>query len=202
MDKLPARMTARRRLPVAILLVVLAALALSACGDSHTPLTHEDNTGAGGVNSNYITLGGVKYQVQISRELNPYKVEDAAYLSGIPAAKRQPPPGYVWFAVFLLALNPGHSPEPVASTFALNDTQGNVYTPITLPAGNLYAYHATTLQPGQQIPIVDSTAYYSPTQAALLLFQIPTSAYDNRPLTLTFSDPADPTKVGTVTLDV
>ncbi len=202
MDKLPARMNARRRLPLAILLVLLAALALSACGDSHTPLTHEDNTGAGGVNSNYITLDNVKYQVQISRELNPYKVEDMGYLAGIPASQQQPPPGYVWFAVFLLALNPGHNPEPVVSSFTLSDTEDNVYTPLKLPAENMYAYRPTTLAPGQQIPIVDSAAYYSPTQASLLLFKIPTSAYDNRPLTLTLTDPADPTKTATVTLDV
>lgn len=202
MDKLPARMTPRRRPIIAILLVLLAALALSACGDSHTPLTHEDNTGAGGVNSNYITLGGVKYQVQVSRELNPYKVEDAAYLAGLPTAKLQPPPGYLWFAVFLLALNPGHQTQPLVSSFTLSDTQGNVYHPIPLPAGNLYAYHATTLAPGKQVPDVDSTAYYGPTQASLLLFQIPVSAYSNRPLILTLTDPTDPTKTATVTLDV
>ncbi len=77
MSKLRARMTVRRRPALASLLVLALALALSACGSSHTPLNHEDNTGAGGVNSDYITLDGLKYQVQVSRLLDPYKVEDA-----------------------------------------------------------------------------------------------------------------------------
>ncbi len=202
MGKLPARMAARRRQALAILLALLAVVALAACGDSHTALTHEDNTGAGGVNSNYVTLNGVKYQVQVSRQLNPYKVEDASYLLGIPAAARQPEPGYLWFAVFLLALNPGHTTEPVVSSFSLSDTQGNVYFPATLPATNLYAYRATALAPGQQIPAVDSPGYYSPTQASLLLFKVPISVYDDRPLTLTLVDPVDASQTATVTLDV
>lgn len=202
MSKLPARMTVRRRPVLACLLTLLAALALSACGSSHTQLNHEDNTGAGGVNSDYISLGGLKYQVQISRTLNPYKVEDAAYLAGIPPRLAQLPPGQEWFGVFMLVLNPGHLPEPAASDFTLSDTRGNMYKPVALPTTNQYAYRPVTIAAGQQIPIVDSPAYYSPTQAALLLFQIPTSEFDNRPLTLTLTDPTDPTKTATVTLDV
>jgi hypothetical protein len=202
MGKLPARMAARRRQALAILLALVAALALGACGDSHTPLTHEDNTGAGGVNSNYVTLGGVKYQVQVSRQLNPYKESDLAYLAGIPQAARYPQPGYLWFAVFLLALNPSSTPAQSVSSFSLSDTQGNVYYPLTLPGANLYAYHATVLAPGQQIPTVDSPGYYSPTQASLLLFKVPVSVYDNRPLVLTLTDPTDPSQTATVTLDV
>jgi hypothetical protein len=199
MDKLPARMTVRRLCTLAILVL---ALALSACGSSHTPLLHEDNTGGGGVNSSYITLDGLKYQVQISRELNPYSTEDAGYLTGIPTSQLQPPPGKVWFAVFMLVLNPSKKSEPVVSTFAMTDTQNNLYSPINLPAGNPYAYRPQTLAPGQQIPIVDSAGYNSPTQAALILFSIPTSAYDNRPLTLTLTDPLNPSIKATVNLDV
>jgi hypothetical protein len=202
MGKLPARMTVRRRPVLASLLVVLVALALSACGSSHTPLNHEDNTGAGGANSEYITLGGLKYQVQLSRVLNPYKVEDAAYLTGIPASLAQLPAGQEWFGVFMLVLNPSDKPAPAATDFTLSDTQGSTYKPVALPKVNLYAYEPVTLAPGQQIPKVDSTAYYSPTQAALLLFQIPVSEFDNRPLTLTIVDPTDPTQKATVTLDV
>jgi len=202
MSKLPARMTVRRRPVLASLLVLLAALALSACGSSHTQLNHEDNTGAGGVNSEYITLGGLKYQVQISRVLNPYSVEDSGYLAGIPPRLAQLPPGQDWFGVFLLVLNPSHVAQPSVSDFVLSDTQNNKFRPVPLPTTNVYAYHAVTVAPGQQIPEINSTAYYSQTQAALLLFKIPVGEFDNRPLTLTLTDPTDPTQTATVTLDV
>ncbi len=114
----------------------------------------------------------------------------------------QPAPGEAWLGVFMLVLNPSGKPAPAVSSFKLTDTQGNVYTPVTLPAGNPYAYRAATLAPGQQIPTIDSTAYYGPTQASLLLFKIPTSAFDNRPLTLTLTDPTDPAETATVTLDL
>ena len=74
--------------------------------------------------------------------------------------------------------------------------------PVALPTTNLYAYRPLTVPAGGQIPIKDSTAYYSPTQAALLLFRIPVTEFDNRPLTLTLTDPTDPSKTATVTLDV
>jgi len=194
-------MTARRRPALASLVAVLAMLALSACGASHKPLTHEDNTGAGGVNSDYITLDNLKYQVQVSRQLNPYSTEDGDYLSGIPAGGLYPPAGQLWFGVFLLVLNPTKHPEPAVSSFSLSDTQNDVYKPVALPAGNPYAYRPLTLAGGQQIPQVDSTAYYDDTQASLLLFKINQSAYANRPLTLTLVDPENPAKTGTVTLD-
>ena len=202
MGKLPARMTVRLRFILASLLLVLAALALSACGSSHTPLKHEDNTGAGGVDSDYITLDGVRYQVQISRLLNPYTEEDSQYLATFGAAARDLPAGQAWFAVFLLALNPGKQPKPSVSDFTLSDTENNTYTPVPLPADNLYAYRAATIPAGGQIPPVDSAAFYSPTQASLLLFKMPLTAFNNRPWTLTLTNPTDPTDTATVNLDV
>jgi hypothetical protein len=201
MSKLPARMT-RRRPVLACLLALVAALALSACGSSHKPLNHEDNTGAGGVNSEYITLGGLKYQVQVSRVLNPYSVEDAAYLAGIPPTLATLPPGQEWFGVFMLVLNPGDKPEPSVADFVLSDTQGTKYTPVALPSVNVYGYRPELVAAGGQIPTKDSPAYYSQTQASLLLFRIATTEFDNRPLTLTLIDPNDPTQTATVTLDV
>lgn len=206
MSKLPARMP--RRLPSKLLslpVAAIAVLALSACGSSHTPVTHEDNTGAGGINSAYLSIGPLKYQIEISRQLNPYSVEDKDYLEGIPTATQQLPAGFLWFGVFVLVLNDtkgAQQPASPAQTFTLTDTQGDVYRPVALPAVNPYAYTDAQVQPGAQIPTVDSTAYFGPTQAALVLYKLPVSIYDNRPLTLQIVDPNNPQHVGTVTLDV
>ena len=58
-----------RRL-VTLLLVALAALVVGACGNK------EDKTLHGATEGIYIDVGGLKYQVQISRVLNPTDRED------------------------------------------------------------------------------------------------------------------------------
>jgi len=49
----------------------------------------------------YVPIGGLKYQVQISRILNPYTAEDEAYLEGVAGGPESVPPGQVWFGVFI-----------------------------------------------------------------------------------------------------
>lgn len=202
MGKLPARMS--RSLPklCSPLLCVLACLALAACGSSKTPVLDENNTGANGVNSTPITIGPLEYQVAISRTLNPFDIEDASYLAGIPAADRNPPVGQTWLGVFLNVNNKGKQSATPASAISLADTQGNTYTPVQLPDVNQFAYKPAAIPPGGSIPFQDSVAASGPTQAALLLFKIPITSFDNRPLVLTIADPGDQATKGKVTLDV
>jgi hypothetical protein len=202
MGKLPARMS--RSLPKLslLLLCALACLALGACGKSKTPLTDENNTGANGVNSTPITIGQLEYQVAVSRALNPYDTEDMGYLQGLPGTEQQPPTGQFWLGVFLRVANNGKHSQTPASVISLADTQGHTYTPVQLPALNNFAYRPVAIPSGGQIPFVDSIAADGPTQASLLLFKIPVSSYDNRPLVLTINDPTDLTVKGKVTLDL
>jgi hypothetical protein len=161
-----------------------------------------DNTGAGGVNTSYLTVGNLQYQVEVSRQLNPSDLEDQSYLSGLPASQQQLGPGKAWFAVFLLVLNRSHQPGQSAQSFVLHDTQDNAYMPVAPPTGNLYAYRPSTINPGNQIPALQTTAYNGPTQASVLLYQLPVTAYDNRPLTLKITSPTDPNQSAMLTLDV
>ncbi len=184
-------------------LALVAAVALGACGSSHTRVTHGDNTGAGGVNASYLDLGNLQYQIQLSRQLNPTDPEDAGYLTGIPAGQGLQSDQF-WLGVFLLVQNNSSHPGVPAGTsdFTLYDTQGNAYHPLVLGPTNAYAYRPQTIAAKNQLPIVGSTAYQSPTQAALLLFKLPLSAYDNRPLVLRISNPAVTAQTASVILDV
>ena len=78
-----------RRLWILVCALALA-VGLGACGQEADPST-ADNEGV------YIDAGPITYQVQISRELNPYKVEDRQYLAGLPAGTghADPRPGVV-----------------------------------------------------------------------------------------------------------
>ncbi len=181
---------------VALLLLLIA---LSACGRSHTRVTSGDNTGAGGVNSSYLDVGKLQYQVQISRQLNPSDPEDRSYLAGLPANGLKP--GYQWFGVFILVLNPTSTAQQPTQSFTLSDTQGHSFSPQALGAQNEYAYRAAPIAAKDQIPQADTTAANGPTQAAVLVYKLPVTAYDNRPLTLKITDPSS-NQTGTVQLDV
>jgi hypothetical protein len=165
-----------RRLPLLAGTLALA-LGLSACGDKVSHPTVADNEGV------YVDGGAVSYQVQVSRQLNPYNSEDHEYLKGVSATP--PKPNEEWFAVFLWAKNETHSNQTTTNSFDITDTQGNRYFPVAVdPNVNPYAWTAQTLQPLGTEPAPDTTAAFGPTQGAELLFKLNISAYSSRPLTL------------------
>ena len=85
-------MTPRRLRSAAIVcaIALLAGGALSGCGK------RELKTGREGQG---IKVGGVTYNVYITRQLNPRDAEDSAYTAGI----RTDQPGYYFYGVFLTA---------------------------------------------------------------------------------------------------
>jgi hypothetical protein len=195
-------MTSRlRKLPL-LALVLLAALALSACGDSHTRVSTGTYAGESGANAPYLNVGPLLYEVQLSRELNPYNVEDASYLDGLTPAQAKLEPGQEWFAVFLQVYNNNNAAKPAASSVTISDTQNNVYSPIIPESGNPYVYRAGLVAPKGQLPEPETAAYQAPTQGELLLFKIQVVSLDNRPLELKIVDPEDPSQSASAELDV
>jgi hypothetical protein len=190
-----------RKLPLAVL-AVLAVLALSACGDSHTKVTTGTYAGESGANAPYLNVGPLIYEVQLSRQLNPSDVEDAAYLQGLTPAQRQLAPGQEWFGVFVQVYNNGSRELPAATSPTISDTQGNTYLPITPDQTNEFAYRAGSVQAKGRLPTPDSIAAAGPTQGALLLYKIQTVSLDNRPLEFRVVDPSDASQMASAELDV
>ena len=187
---------------VLALLAVLAALALGACGESHTRVTTGTYAGGGGKNAPYLNVGSLIYQVQISRELNPYNTEDSAYLLGLTPAQSKLNPGEEWFGVFMQVYNESTVPHPAATDFTVADTQGNVYHPIVPGPANLFAYRGGIVPANNQIPAPNTVAANGPTQGELLLYRIKVESLDNRPFTLKIVDPRDSTQTASAELDV
>jgi hypothetical protein len=186
----------RRRSRV-LLLTVLAALGLTACGSARHPYdaTAENN-------GFYVKGSRVEYQLQVSRVLNPFLVEDHQYLTGLPAGTAAPAPNEIWYGVFLWAQNLTHSPQATANSFDIVDTQGNRYYPVPLNStANEYAWTSQTLLPQATEPGADTTAAAGPTGGGLLLFKLPTSVYANRPLTLDIYVPGR-SQPSTISLDL
>ncbi len=188
-----------------VLTVIVTGCATSSYNTKHQtpggPLTgHEiadsDNDGA------YVSAGPITYQLQISRQLNPYATEDSQYIRGLPAGTTQPTGQQLWYGVFLWAKNQHHHAYTTSDNFEIVDTQGNVYKPLKLnTAKNPYAWTARTLQFGETEPGEDTTAAQSFTQGKLLLFKLDDSIYNNRPLTLYILS-ATNQKIGEISLDL
>lgn len=181
----------------AALLLAIASLGVAACGNE---ANQGDTKETAESEALYLDLNGLKYQVQLSRQLNPKDAEDADYFRGVSAADSVLPEGSVWFGVFLRVENESDEPIPSARAFEIEDTQGNVFEPVE--SENIFAFQPETVPGGGYIPNQERLQAYAGTQGSLLLFQIPLTSLDNRPLELAIKSPNDSRKAVRVDLDV
>ena len=155
-----------------------------------------------------VRVGGIDYNVFITRELNLNLPDDRGYWKGEPA-----PPGFALYGVFLEACNRSdEDPEldddsyEATSHFKVIDTQGNEFEPLEPDEDNVFQYHAKELPPGECIPQTGSLAQQGPTGGAVLLFEFPLETLENRPLELEILPEDDLTPdehdIGRVELDL
>jgi hypothetical protein len=175
---------------------VLAVAALGGCGNKQDEITQSESEG------NYLDLGELKYQVQISRQLNPADSEDQGYLVGVRPEDRQLAADETWYGIFIRVQNTTEEPHEAAEEFEIRDTQGNVERPLELEPENVFAYRPARVPPDGLIPELDSPSAENTIQGSLLLFKIPYSNLENRPLEFEIADPADPSRKVSVALDV
>jgi hypothetical protein len=187
---------ARGRRTWAVLGAVALALGLAACGKSEHPPSSEND----GV---YEWAGPITYQLQLSRELNQYSTEDRQYVAGLPPGTSTTlGPGHIWYGVFLWAKNQTDQTHETSDNFRIVDTEQHYYYPLTLDTGlNEYAWTSQTLAPKAIEPAPNTTASFGPTQGGLLLFKLPITVYDNRPLTLQILGPGGEVW-GSISLDL
>jgi hypothetical protein len=195
-------MISRPRKLSTALLAATAALTLAACGDSHTKVTTGTYAGESGKNAPYLDVGPLKYQVQLSRQLNPANSEDSAYLAGLTPAQRLLLPGQQWFGVFMQVYNTNSHPAQAVPTMIVTDTQGNVYTPLITAPTNLFSYRGGVVPANSRLPEPGSPAFWMPTQGSLLLYKIRTASLDNRPLTLRIASATNVGETASAELDV
>lgn len=182
------------RLLLICLAVLGAAFALSACGKTH-PAGEAVREGL------QTKLGGLDYTVYITRPLNLRNEEDKGYYQGAEA-----PPGKALYGVFLQACNHGKHPMPASKTFEIHDTQGNVFKPRPSQPRNPFMWHGGTVAAENCEPARGSLAQLAPASGAMVLFELPISATENRPLELhiqgRFNPDAGKTEEAIIELDV
>jgi hypothetical protein len=142
-----------------------------------------------------VQLGDLQYNIVFSRFLNPNDVEDHEYLVGQPAPK----PDQLYLGVFVQILNKNkNSPVTVPSGWTITDTEHNTYYP--LASRSPYALRlGAPIGPQDQAPALDSTPQVGPIEGSMVLFSIPDSATEVRPIRLIIPGEGGPAEV---TLDV
>jgi hypothetical protein len=171
------------RLAIAML-VAVAALAVAGC-DKHERVLLAETEGI------FVTVDELKYQIQISRQLNPSSPEDQAYLRGLPAGEEELEDDEVWYAIFMRVENDKDEPHQMAENYVIHDTTGAEFEPLELdPEFNLFLYEPRELAPGTRTPIPNSPASDNTIRGELLLFKINASALGNRPLELEIESPS------------
>lgn len=181
-----------KRLAFVTLATAAATIVVAGCGSS---LPQRDAPAG-----DPVELGGLLYQVQFSRELNPDSAIDHPLFAGVPAAGRDLPGDQIWLGVFVQANNASKTERRTASTFTVADAFDHVFRPVRLPASDDLTYHPDMLAPGDTDPGPDSPAGDSPDQGSLLLFHMPASDFmGDRALELRISDHG---RLATVQLDV
>jgi hypothetical protein len=179
-----------------VLSTALVALAVG-CGSGTGQVTSAETEGL------YLDINGLKYQVQMSRYLNPDDIEDREYLVGLPEGTEELGADEIYFGVWVRVENTSEDETlPAASRWEIHDTQENIFRPLPVDGDiNPFVYEAVEVPPKTVIPLATSAAGQGPTQGSLLLFKLKIDSLQNRPLELKFSNGGDSTE-GTYDLDV
>ncbi len=163
-----------KRVATVLALAALVVPVLSGCSRHHlSPEPEGEN----------VIVDGLTYTVFITRELNLRDPEDHDYFQGPEA-----PPGFGYYGVFIQVCNDVNHTHGGASTpvdnFRIVDTEGQQFLPKQLPPTNVFAYRPRPLSAKQCIPTPGSAAAEGPIGGSLLLFKIPVTAIENRPMDL------------------
>ena len=182
---------------LALLLSIVASLALAACGNEEieNEQYQSENAQVAETEGIYVTVDGLKYQVQLSKQLNPLDDGDRDYLKGVNTKLN---PDEEWFAVWLLAQNYAEPCEdgkesteeqpcgdiPTASDFEIVDTQEKAYVPVPIGEENVWAYRPRALGTKETLPDSEAPARERFPNGAMLLFKVKRESLNNRPLEL------------------
>jgi hypothetical protein len=140
-----------------------------------------------------VRVGGVEYESMQGRLLDLADPVDRAIAAGLPAAQRRVKTGETLFGAFIAVTNDSAAPLATAGRIELRDQSGHVYRPLALPVSNPYAYSQRRLRPGTRIPALGSAADDNlAATGRVLLFRIPTQAYQGQTLELVIHDPSSP----------
>ena len=183
--------------------LAIALLALVAAGCGHDPDEATSIQQSAETEGLYLDVNHLKYQIQMSRYMNPSDVEDQEYLVGLPENAAAPTEDEIYFGVWVRVENTSKDEShPAATIWEIHDTQDNVYRPLPIDTDvNPFAFEPGDVPPKTVWPLASSAAGQGPVQGLMLLFKIRNESFQNRPLELKFRNGGSGQE-GTYDLDV
>jgi hypothetical protein len=161
----------------AILACAAAALFAAGCDSAH----EEGEPLREGIG---VEVGGVKYNVFITRQLNTRLASDRGFYRG-----PEPRPGFTHYGVFIKVCNESDGFKRPVEEFKVKDSQGNEFEPLELEEDNVFAYRPRRLSKAACVPEAGTPPATGPQGGALLVFEFPLQTLENRPLELEIEDP-------------
>ena len=176
---------------VLLLAAAVLALGVAACGnEAQEDETYQsENAQAAETEGIYLELGETKYQVQISRQMNPLLEADRDFFTGVSESDLDLAGDEVWFGIWMRVENESEEPVERATRFTITDTQENEYVPVSIGEPNPFAYRPGRTEGEELYPLPDSPAGERAPNGGLILFKLKRFSLDNRPLELTVDDP-------------
>ena len=176
---------------IGLLAVLALAVPIAGCGEEEEEGVPE------AVEGEPLELGGLLYNVSITRFLNPNITEDEAYL----ASAAEEPQGMSYLGVFLQIKNEEDEGEavPSAASYSVVDASHRIFEPVELETEFTLDVGAS-VPPDGVIPEPDTVAAAGPTQGALLLFLVDDDVSEERPLELEIESAVGGT--GLIELDI
>ena len=170
----------------AVLALCLLGLALSACGKENDESIQGVGTPGEAFREGLAEkMGGLTYNVFITRQLNTKIPPDEAFYRGPDPGRKD-----TLYGVFVQVCNESKQDEnpPVEAVrperFIIKDARGNEFRPLPLPKDNAFAYKARMVNPQECIPQAGSVSQQNSAAGALLVYKIPILNLENRPLSL------------------
>jgi len=165
---------------LSVFVLIAAALTLAACGNKTNSIHSAETEGI------YLNVGKLKYQVEITRQLNPAAIpEDRTFVEGVAGNQAKLAPNQLWFAVFVRIENPTNQRQVPATGYTIVDSEGNVFRPVSINSKlNPFALSNAPIPPKGTDPNPDSVPGQVDSIGGLeLLFKLNYPNLDNRPLT-------------------
>ena len=146
---------------------------LAACGnEAHDPSTERERQVAE-TEGIYLELGELKYQVQVSRQLNPLLEQTSAYFESVEEPTSTSADDEVWFGVFMRVENESEEPHRRGrASIEIVDTQENEYFAARDRRAEPFAYRAGEVEGRELYPLPDTAAARARANGALLLFKL------------------------------
>ncbi len=168
-----------RRAPVVLCLAALCLVAAS-CGKENDESIQGTGTPGEAFREGLAEeMDGLTYNVFITRQLNTRIPPDSAFYRGPDPGKRE-----TLYGVFVQVCNeekePAKAVEP--DRFIIKDSLENEFRPLKVPVTNAFSYRARTVNPRECIPLAGSVAQQNSAAGALLVYKIPITNLENRPL--------------------